>query len=176
MAAPMIPEMDNRASSQIEGIARVVAIEGQIAWLEPEQTTSCGHCASAQTCGTTTIASATGIGTLASRIQARRFPIGNPDGPDRLQPGDRVLVSVRTDALIKAAVAAYAVPIAFTLTAGGIAQAVAGSDHVTQAAMAGGLVLGLAISRLLARRLAAQGKTAPRFVRRIASGLSCHPD
>jgi sigma-E factor negative regulatory protein RseC len=72
----------------VEGIAHVVAVEGDRVWLEPEpeQTSSCGGCGSASLCG------AKGIGTLASRLEKRRFQISNREG---LAVGDRVVVGVR---------------------------------------------------------------------------------
>ena len=61
-------------SGLVEGVARVVALDGHVAWLEPEQTTSCGGCASSGLCG------AKGIGTTASRLEMRRFPLTNEPG------------------------------------------------------------------------------------------------
>ena len=69
----------------VEGIARVVRVEGRVAWLEPEQTTSCGHCASSSSCG------AKGIGTVGARLEARRFPMDNDDA---LRVGERIVVGV----------------------------------------------------------------------------------
>ena len=73
----------------IEGIARVVHVEDGIAWLEPEQTTSCGSCASAAACG----AGATGIGTVARRLEQRRFALGDAAMP-ALRVGERIVVGV----------------------------------------------------------------------------------
>ncbi len=150
----------------VEGIARVVDVEGATAWLEPEQTTSCGSCASAASCG----AGATGIGTVASRIAARRFALDNADG---LRIGERVVIGVAERALIRAALTAYALPLATALTAGGIAESAWGSDLATMAAMAGGLLLGLLLARRVARRLLLRGELAPHFLRRARPGETC---
>ena len=72
-----------------------------MAWLEPEQTTSCHGFASASSCGTP------GIGTVASRMQVRRFPLDNVDD---LRVGDHVVVGVGDRALIQASLTAYALP------------------------------------------------------------------
>lgn len=144
----------------IEGVARVVAIEGNLAWLEPEQSSSCGGCASSSACG------AKGLGTVANRLAARRFPIADHPG---LAVGERVVVGVRGDALLKAAGTAYAIPLVTLLAAGGVAQWAAGSDGITFAASVAGLGLGMGIAYLGAGRLFARGAIAPRFLRRTAA-------
>jgi len=155
-------------SHTVEGIAHVVRVDAGVAWLEPEQTGGCGSCASASSCGAGS--GSPGIGTVASRIAARRFPLDNPDG---LVVGERVVVGVDERSLLKASLTAYAIPLVTALTAGGIAEGVAGSDLVTMAAMAAGLGLGLLAARITARRLSARGDLAPRFLRRAQPGESC---
>jgi sigma-E factor negative regulatory protein RseC len=150
----------------VEGIARVVRIDGATAWFEPEQTTSCGSCASAASCG----AGASGIGTVASRNAQRRFTL---DNANQLRPGERVVVGVDDRALLKASLTAYALPLATALAAGGVAESAAGSDLVTMAAMAAGLGLGMLAARVVARRLASRGELAPRFLRRARPGETC---
>lgn len=149
----------------VEGIARVVGIDADGgAWLEPEQTTSCGHCASADLCGSK------GIGSVASRLAARRFHI---DGSDALHVGDRIVVGVDDRTLVKGALAAYALPLAVCFAAGGLAQAIAGSDLVTMASMCCGLGAGIVAARLAARRMARDGALAPRFLRFAAPREAC---
>lgn len=152
------------ASHTVEGIARVVRIDGTVAWLEPEQTTSCGSCASASSCG------AKGIGTVASRMEARRFPLDNAAG---LTVGERVVVGVAERSLVKASAIAYALPLLTALAAGGFAQDAWGSDLATMGAMAGGLFFGLLAARIAAHRLSARGELAPRFIRRALPGETC---
>jgi len=156
----------SRDVHSVEGIARVVGVEGGTAWLEPEQTTSCGSCASASSCG----AGTGGIGTVADRIAARRFALDNAEG---LHVGERVVVGVAERALIRAALTAYGLPLLIALTAGGIAESIWISDLATMAAMAGGLLGGLLLARVVARRLSARGELAPRFLRRARPGETC---
>ncbi|OHC64656.1 MAG: Fis family transcriptional regulator [Rhodocyclales bacterium RIFCSPLOWO2_02_FULL_63_24] len=156
-------------SHTIEGIARVVSVSGAVAWLEPEQTSSCGSCASAAQCG----ASATGIGTIASRNAARRFPMDNGAG---LGVGERVVVGVDDRALIKASLTAYALPLVAAFTAAGLAESAWGNDLATLAAMAAGLGAGLLAAHVGARRLSARGELAPRFLRRARPGETCGTD
>jgi sigma-E factor negative regulatory protein RseC len=158
--------IDFSAPAMVEGIAHVVAVEGTLAWLEPEQTTNCGSCASSSACG------AKGIGTTASRLEARRFSLENQAG---LTVGERVVVGIRENALVKASLTAYAIPLATALLSGVLAQWAEGRDGMTMAAMVGGLLLGLGLARLSAGRLSTRGELAPRFLRRADTASVCHP-
>ena len=149
-----------------EGIVRVVAVEADCAWLEPEQGTSCGGCASAAACG------AKGIGTLASRLEARRFAIGRAsargagfDLPD-LRVGDRLVVAIDDRSLLQAAGLAYALPLAAALTAAIVAQEMSGSDGMALLAAVAGLAAGFGVMKRAAARMAARGALQPRVVRR----------
>jgi sigma-E factor negative regulatory protein RseC len=157
---------DYGAPALVEGFAHVVAVESEIVWLEPEQTTSCGHCASSSACG-----GKGGIGTLADRLEARRFALPNRDG---LRIGERVVIGVSEKALVKASLTAYAIPLASALFCGAMAQWAAGSDLVTMVAMVGGLALGLVGARLNAGRLNARGELTPRYLRRADVAITCH--
>ena len=156
---------DYSAPAMIEGIALVVALEGNMAWLVPEQGSSCGSCASASACGSK------GIGTTASRLEMRRFRI---DNGANLAVGERVVFGIRENVLLKASITAYAVPLAAMLFAGSLAQWKFGSDLATMAATVAGLVIGLGISRVEAVRLHTRGELAPLFLRRARPGETCN--
>lgn len=85
-----------------------------------------------------------GIGTVASRLEERRFPLLNHE---HLRVGDRVVVGVRENALVKASLLAYALPLLTLLVAGGVAQGMAGSDVITMLAMTLGLAIGVVAAR-----------------------------
>ena len=76
----MDPHTHPSSHTTVEGIARVIRLDDGSAWLEPEQTSSCGSCAGAAACGASGPGEP-GIGTVASRIEARRFRLDNPAGP-----------------------------------------------------------------------------------------------
>ncbi|TRZ91561.1 MAG: Fis family transcriptional regulator [Rhodocyclaceae bacterium] len=164
MGAASDNETDLIEPDMMEGIANVVAVDGSVAWLEPEQTGSCGSCKSSGACG------AKGIGTVASRLEERRFPLTSHPG---LKVGDRVVVGVREDALVQASMTVYAVPLLTMFAAGFLAQWGSGSEGMTIVACAAGLGLGFVIAHLRARRLSAHGKMAPRFLRRARIGETC---
>jgi sigma-E factor negative regulatory protein RseC len=165
VAEPAYSAMDFSAPPMVEGIALVVKIEGKTAWLLPEQGSSCGSCASASACGSK------GIGTTASRLENRRFPI---DNRDNLAVGERIVFGVRENVLLKASFTAYAIPLAAMLLAGSLAQWKFGSDLATMAATLAGLAAGLGVSRMIAGRLQTRGDLAPLFLRRARPGETCN--
>jgi sigma-E factor negative regulatory protein RseC len=167
----LLPVIQAPAHS-VEGIARVVSVEDGLAWLEPEQTTSCGHCASSASCGTGQ-REAAGIGTVANRLAARRFTLENLEGAAALQVGERVVIGVGEGALLGAALTAYGLPLLTALVGGSIGQGLYGEDAAAMLGMVGGLAFGLFIARLLARRLAARGNLALRFLRRARPDETC---
>jgi sigma-E factor negative regulatory protein RseC len=156
----------------------VVRIDGGTAWLEPEQTTSCGHCASSASCGAGAHVQAgqgdgNGIGSLGSRLQARRFAMDAPVGSAALRIGDRVVVGVGEGALLRGALTAYGLPLLTALLGGALAETGHGQDTVTIVGMLAGLTAGLLAARLLARRMTARGDLAPHFVRLAQPDESC---
>lgn len=165
-----LPVIPNAAQRSVEGIARVVRVTDDQLWLEPEQTTSCGHCASSASCGIET-REAAGIGTVTSRLQERRFVVDNPGAGYR--EGDRLVVGVSEGSLLKASLTAYGLPLLFALTAGSLTQAAYGEDLTTIFGMAGGLLLGLVAARFNARRLAARGDLVPYILRRARPDETC---
>ncbi len=156
---------DYSAPTLTEGIAQVVAVEGNTVWLVPESGTSCGGCSSAAACGSK------GIGTVASRLEQRRFQMVNEAG---LKIGERVVVGVSENAVLRASLTAYAIPLATLLVSGGLAQWAAGHDFITMGAMLVGLVFGLWLSRVRAGQLMDRGELAPRFIRRAGMGETCN--
>lgn len=149
------PEAEDR--DMVEGFARVVAVDGKRAWLEPEQTKSCGSCSSVGLCSI-------GKDAVTERaLAARRFSLPADLG---LRVGERVVVGIRDDTLVKGAMTAYGIPLA-TLMAGGIAgQEWGGTDAMAAVGAAFGLGIGLLIARVVANMLSARGVLTPRFLRR----------
>ena len=165
----------------IENIARVVAVKGHTAWLEPDVTTSCGHCASSASCGMSGAGGeggqgAGGIGSIASRVEARRFVMEQPPAGDGLRVGERIVVGIAPRSLLKGAVLAYLLPLVTALLAAAWCQDAYAEDGLTLLAMAGGLAGGLFVARGLARLMNARGDLQPRFLRRARPGETCNSD
>jgi sigma-E factor negative regulatory protein RseC len=169
-AMTSLPVIPNDTRHSVEGIARVVRVTDDQLWLEPEQTTSCGHCASSASCGIDS-REAAGIGTVTSRLQERRFVVDNPGAGYR--EGDRLVVGVSEGSLLKASLTAYGLPLLFALTAGSITQGLYGEDLTTMLGMAGGLLLGFVAARFNAQRLAAKGDLVPCILRRARPDETC---
>lgn len=159
-----VSPMDVEAPALVEGIARVVEVDGTLAWLVPEQTGGCGSCASSGACG------AKGIGTVESRLEMRRFSMINRAG---LAVGERVVVGIAQNALVKASLTVYVLPLVIAFAAGLSAQGLYGSDLITMVSMAAGLVLGFGGTWLGARRISARGAMAPVFMRRARPAETC---
>lgn len=156
---------DFSAPTMVEGFAHVVEVKDDLAWLVPEVGSSCGGCASATACGSK------GIGTVASRLEQRRFQMVNDAG---LRVGERVVVGVSENAVLRASLTAYAIPLGVLLAAGTLAQWAAGHDFITMGAMLAGLVFGLWLSRVRAGKLMDRGELAPRFIRRVSMSETCN--
>jgi len=92
----------------IEESGRVVAIDGNDAWVETSRRSSCGSC-EAKGCGTGTLSQILGRKTQRLRVK-------NPVGA---VPGDRVILGIRESALIKGSLAVYLVPL-LALLGGGL--------------------------------------------------------
>lgn len=161
------PDAGRRLS---EGLARVVSIDGDRVWLEPETVSGCGGCSSAMICGTKS--------GNSRRMIAKRFAIPNEHG---LRVGERVVVGVEDGTLVRAAATAYALPLLLLFAGGLTAKWSGGGDGPAALAAVSGLVLGFIVAHLWARRLGRQGGLTPRFVRRAAATAplgadACHQD
>lgn len=138
----------------IEGVARVVAIEGGTAWLEPEQTTACGHCAGKAVCG---------VAPGSARLVARRFALANDHD---FQVGERVIVGVPEESVRRAALTAYGIPLLLMLASGVTVQKLGGGDLESALATLAGLAVGIVVVRLRSRLLSQRGQLTPHYLRR----------
>ncbi len=114
----------------LETPARVVRLQGNVAWVRVETPASCGACAG-KGCGA----------SLYARLLHPREPEYAVLNPILAQPGERVMIGIEEGALLRAAAAAYLIPLAL-LTLG----ALVGSAQGDAGAVIGGtlgLLLGL---------------------------------
>ena len=151
----------------VEGFARVVAVEGMVAWLEPETTTSCSGCSAVSGCQ-----SPGGIGTIADRRKARRFSLVNDQN---FLVGERIVVGAQEQALVKASFVAYAVPLTSLLVGAVLAQWAFGRDEITIASSLVGLALGFSMARGIANLMRARGSTTLHFIRRAGAAPFSQP-
>jgi len=126
--------------SLIEGLARVVGVDGDQVWLTAEQPSACSSCGTSSKCGSGT----------AKRGASWRVSRSLGEGQSPLSLGDTVNVGVDRAALTRASLTAYALPLVTMLVAASSLQG-AGDGLAVVAALAG-LLLGVAVARILARR------------------------
>lgn len=148
---------DPQAHDTVEGVARVIAVEGDVAWLEPEQTTACGHCAGKAVCGVT---------PGSPRLVARRFQLPNDHD---FRVGERVIIGVAEQSIRNAALTAYGIPLLLMLVAGVTVQKMGGGDLQSAAATLAGLAVGIGVVRLRASTLSGRGDLTPHFLRRASA-------
>jgi sigma-E factor negative regulatory protein RseC len=141
----------------VEGVARVVAIENGFARFEPEQHGGCSACASTALCNDK------GIGTLASRLEARRFEL--PDAHS-LKVGDRVVLGVEAQSLLAASAVAYLIPLMSSLLVAALAEWRFSRDGATALAALAGLALGFLIVKWVIATGAQSGPGGCHIVRR----------
>lgn len=147
-----------------EGIARVVSLDGNMVWLEPEQTTACGGCKASGVCG---------VQPGSRRLVVRRFALRNDHN---LVVGERVVVGIADATLLRGALTAYGLPMLVMMVAGVTAQKQIGGDLAAAVAAVSGLIVGLVFVRFWAKRSTARGELTPHFIRRASgqSGSDCH--
>lgn len=147
----------------IEGLARVVAVDGTQVWLVAEQPAACGSCATRNACGS------------GGHKTGPSWRVSRSLGPNQalLALGDPVRIGVDRNALVRASVTAYTVPLVTMLVAASAFQS-AGDVAAIVGALAG-LVVGVAGARVLARRW--RSTLAPVVLGRAhaAAGSSCAP-
>lgn len=150
----------------IEENAVVISSEAGIVEVEVRRRSSCNACSARAGCGV----------SLLDRVLGRR--------PQRLlaanklgvSEGDEVVVGLPEGLLLKAAVAAYLVPLLGLLGGAIVGDLLIGAERggETLPLITGlvGLMLGFLVTRLYSRRLAADPRWRAVLLRRASNGLS----
>lgn len=148
----------------IEGLACVVAVDRDQVWLVAEQPAACGSCATRSACGG---------GSTAKAAASWRAPRSLGPGQALLALGDTVHIGVDRSALTRAALTAYSLPLVSMLISASAMQDA--GDGVAIAAALVGLLAGVAVARVLARRW--RDALTPVVLGRAtgATGSSCAP-
>ncbi len=154
----------------IEERAVVVALDGEIAWVEARRDTLCGACATGGGCGASLFAKA--LGFKAPRLRVPKS--------DAMAVGDRVILGIDERALVRGSFAAYVVPIVLLLILALIGEAVASrwlalnSELLAVVFGMCGLALGFAWLRRHTQRLRLDGRYQPVILRREENVITPH--
>lgn len=123
----------------IEESGRIVAVEGDFAWVESERTSACGSCAVSKGCGTSAIAKVFGRRRMQLRVLNRI----------NARVGDDVVVGISESGLLRGSLAVYAAPLAGLFTGAlighlaGTQLLAAGSDLLAIGGALGGFLAAL---------------------------------
>jgi sigma-E factor negative regulatory protein RseC len=151
----------------IEETARIVELDGQLAWVETTRQTSCGSCSVNKGCGTATLAKV--LGNRRTRVRAL-----NPKG---LGVGEQVVIGIQEDAFLRGSLAIYLVPLAGLMFGGGFGEFMAGRlmlarpDLLVLICAIGGLLAGLGWVKMFSRRVRDDSRYQPVILRRVMSGV-----
>ncbi|MBB4304379.1 sigma-E factor negative regulatory protein RseC [Rhodobium orientis] len=121
----------------IEAAARVVSRDGRYVVLETDRTAGCASCAAKSGCGTAALGSV--LGGKASRLRM----INDVDA----RVGDRVVLVLPENALLRAAIVAYMLPLLAMIVAAATAAGFGAGDLGAGLAAAVGLGAGLLAAR-----------------------------
>lgn len=121
--------------------AKVVALFSGGGWVETRQRAGCDGCSASGGCSSAVLS------------RWRRSPRLALHTNEPLHLGDSVKVGIPSGLFLKATMALYGIPLATAILAGGVAEwlTIAGHGGVPLA-FAGGLMLGVVLSRYLLRR------------------------
>jgi sigma-E factor negative regulatory protein RseC len=117
----------------LEETARVVRIDTDGVWVETQRRSTCSSCSAQTGCGTATLARV--LGSRRSRVRVV--------SDLALRVGDRVVIGIREQALVRGSLAVYAVPVALLLL-GAVVGELGAKRFLWQSAELASSVLGVA--------------------------------
>ncbi len=145
---------------------RVLALEGDHAWVACKRQVECARCAEGKGCGG---------GVLGRLLGDRLHRVRAGTGGLALQVGDRVLIGLQEDAVMRAAFVVYLVPLVLAVTGGLAGFSVAGADLAAALGAGAGLALGLGWARDFGRRHESDPRFQPVVLRQV-TGSGCEPE
>lgn len=147
----------------IEERARVIAIEGEIAWVETQRQSTCGACSAKNSCGSSLLERF--VGQRSNRLAVSRVA--------DIKEGDEVILGLEEGSLLRGSFAVYMLPLLLMLLMAVIAQILLPDSGLTSEAAAilggaAGLGLGLFWLKGYAKRALISGRFRPVVLRRAA--------
>ncbi|OAN12581.1 transcriptional regulator [Photobacterium jeanii] len=151
----------------MRSLATVVAVEPQAITVSCQQETSCGHCASRDSCGT-------GIVSKAVPGRAHTMTITTTE---KVAVGDVVEIGLAEKSMLSSALLVYLLPLLF-LIVGTVAgqwwfiDLAQGSELGVIASAVSCAAIGLAVARFIARRIEGQSAYTPSLIRVLGAKIS----
>ncbi len=150
----------------IEETAQVVRVADGEVWVETRRQSTCSSCAAEKGCGTATLSRV--LGNRRTRIRVL--------SEQPLQVGDRVVIGIAEQALVRGSLAVYAVPLLLLLAGAVLGELGAERglwDNAEVASLAlglGGLAGGLLWLKRFTRQIQSDRNYQPVVLRRLAAG------
>jgi sigma-E factor negative regulatory protein RseC len=148
----------------LEETALVVEVDGSGVWVETRRQSTCGTCSAQKGCGTAALAKV--MGQRRNRVRVlSELP---------LRRGDRVVIGIRENALVRGSLAVYAVPLVLLLGGAVSGTVLAQSLRLENADLAsvllgmGGLAAGLWWLKRFTRRIRDDRDFQPVVLRKLA--------
>lgn len=123
--------------------ALVERVEGQDVWVQTQRQSTCGSCAAKAGCGTAAVGKVVGLRSTRVRLL---------DSKD-IAVGDRVVIGLAENAMLRGAFMVYAVPLLLMLLFSAVASWAAYSELVVIASAGLGLLIGMSIVRGFGHRI-----------------------
>lgn len=145
---------------------QVVDLGAGHAWIACRRQVECARCAEGKGCGG---------GLIGRMLGDRLHRVRAVTGGLSLAPGDRVLIGLDEEAVMRAAFVVYLVPLLAAVAAGGLAWGTLGGDAAAAAGALAGLAGGLAWARGYSRRHEADPRFQPVVLRRVGDEPCARP-
>lgn len=142
----------------LEETGRVVQVRGDAAWVETERTSTCVGCAAKSGCGIAVLSRVMGV--RRNRVRALN--------PVHACTGDRVVIGLQEDALVRGSLAMYLIPLMGLLAGAIFGQSVGGTESLSIFFAALGLGGGLAWLRWFGRRIRGDQQYQAMVLRRVS--------
>ncbi|VAW50577.1 hypothetical protein MNBD_GAMMA05-193 [hydrothermal vent metagenome] len=146
----------------IEEQAQVIEVQGDQLILQAQTQSTCGSCAVNKSCGTSVLA----------KVVGRKFTQFQAENNIGAEVGDRVVVGIAEEALLKGSLAIYILPVigmlVFALIMDYLLVEMAVRDLYIAASGAAGLVFGSLLARLYFLQKNSTHQFAPIVLRKVA--------
>ncbi|MGF1693589.1 SoxR reducing system RseC family protein [Photobacterium kagoshimensis] len=151
----------------MRSLATVIAVEANAITVSCQQQTSCGHCASRDSCGT-------GIVSKAIPGRAHQLTI---ETQEPISVGDVVEIGLAEQSMLSSALLVYLLPLLFLIAGTIIGQWVfvdlaAGGELGVIVLASVSAALGLATARHVAKRIEGQSAYTPSLIRVLGAQIS----